>query len=299
MSDHPDPAQSELSMDLLHEPIPSDDKPGRRWAYPAWAMVLISAFIAYHATVLMVHNLPGKGLSKDLHTFFNKTFQMGDYMRATGNTQSWAMFAPNPHRSNIFMRVVVQDKDGVLHDLEHDIYDRRSYPYLFYDRMGKVNRRIVDQKGYRRHYAAWVCREWERTHGGEPADEVQFTKLWTRIPHPRQLGAEPVLPVRLFQPSTWSTWKPVRMGFDPVDDLHLNEREEDTVRCRTTRNAQLPNYLRERYGLPELPEGKFLPVHLRTWWDKREAEERKQRREAQHSRAPQRRPPPPRSEAAK
>jgi hypothetical protein len=262
-----------LADRLLHEPIPDDDAPGRRWAYPAWAMLLVSLFVLYHTTVLLVHNLPSGGLSKGLHTWFNKHAHMSTYMRATGNTQSWAMFAPNPHRGNTFMRVFVKDKDGEVWDLKHDIYGRRSYPYMFYDRIGKINRRIVDQKGYRRYYAAWVCRDWERTHGGESADEVQFVKLWTQVPPPEKVFAY------RDEKTGMPGWF---VGYDPMG-LHLHQREEEVVRCATTRQAQLPNELRARHGLPEAPENHFLPLQARTWWHKEEskarAEERRKARE--------------------
>jgi hypothetical protein len=189
------------------------------------------------------------------------------------------MFAPNPHRSNIFMRVLVRDAAGEVYDLKHDIYGKRTYPYLFYDRMGKVNRRIVDQKGYRRHYAAWVCREWERTHGGEAADEVIFVKLWTKIPHPNEV-------IKRFKDKGWDLRY---MGYHPLE-LKLNEREADTFRCSTNRQAQLPNYLRERYGLPLTDEDAFRGLNVRTWYQKQEQEaraaERKARAEARRQEAP-------------
>ncbi|MEM6291043.1 MAG: hypothetical protein AAGA54_07250 [Myxococcota bacterium] len=263
-----------LADTLLHQGA-SDPTPKRRWAYPLWGVVLVSTFVLYHSVILLVHNLPSKGLSAGVHKWFNNShdvtvlgkpaklsLDMRTYMQAVGNTQSWAMFAPNPHRSNIFMKVMVKDKDGEVWDMAHDIYGRRRYPYLFYDRMGKINRRIVDQKGYRRHYAAWVCREWERTHEGEPADEIQFVKMWTRIPPPQKVIAK-------------AKGNPFRMGYDPME-LKLYQREEDAIRCKTTRHAQLPNYLRERYGLPLLEDEKkvFRPVHQRTWHDKKETAER-------------------------
>ncbi len=268
------PAPQGLAHDLLHAPVPEPERP-RPWAYRSWAMALVSLFIAYHATILMVHNLPNKGLSKGLHKWFNDTHEpeflgkprklsldMRTYMLATGNTQSWAMFAPNPHRSNTFMKVMVKDKDGEIWDMAHDIYGRRRYPYLFYDRMGKINRRIIEQKGYRRHYAAWVCREWERTHEGEPAIEIQFVKMWTRVPPPEKAIAD-------------AGGNPFKMGYDPME-LKLFQREEDGIRCRTTRHGQLPNYLRERYGLPllEKEDKVFRPVIHRSWWDKKETAER-------------------------
>ena len=271
MSDahEPETPPSGLAQGLLHEAVPEPERP-RTWAYPWWGIALVSLFVAYHATVLLVHNLPNKGLSKDLHKWFNDPHEvellgktrkpslaMRTYMRATGNSQSWAMFAPNPHRSNTFMKVMVKDADGEVWDLKHDIYGRRRYPYLFYDRMGKINRRIIEQKGYRRHYAAWVCREWERTHGGEPAEEIQFVKMWTRVPPPQKLIAQ-------------AQGNPLKMGYDPME-LKLFQRKEDAVRCRITQHAQLPDYLRERYGLPPLEnESTFKPVRVRTWWDKKQ-----------------------------
>ncbi len=275
-----------LAQTLLHQPIGTDDRPGRRWAYSLWFQLLVSVFVLYHGVILLVHNLPSKGLAKGIQKMLNeqpklwppKDFKLGlhanHYWRATGNTQSWAMFAPNPHRSNIFMKVMVKDQQGEVWDLKHDIYGKRTYPYLWYDRMGKINRRIVDQKGYRRHYAAWVCRQWEKDHEGEPADEIQFVKMWTRIPTPQ------------------AVYKRARgnifaMGYEPMD-LHLHQREEETIRCKTTRHAQLPDYLRERYGLPPGPERHFKSLHMRTWWDQKEAKERQSER--QRNRATLKRP---------
>jgi hypothetical protein len=282
-----------LAGTLLHEPIPDDDRPGRRWAYRWWGMALVSMYVLYHAAVLIVHNLPSGGLARGLHKSFDEGFSvrffakeddpksgleistpsMRDYMRATGNTQSWAMFAPNPHRSNVFMKVLVKDKNGDVYDLKHDIWQVNRYPYLFYDRMGKINRRIIEQKGYRRHYAAWVCRDWERTHGGEAPDEVQYVKMWTRIPEPEKVIGR-------------AKGNPFYMTFDPWQ-LHLHQREEDTIKCSTTRHGQLPDYLRERYGLPPDDDSRFRDIAERTWWDEKEAKERAlERRDASASRKP-------------
>ncbi|MBX7081372.1 MAG: hypothetical protein K1X88_19380 [Nannocystaceae bacterium] len=255
VDDAPKPSLAET---LLHAPRRDDDRPDQRWAYRSWLLLLMSLAVGYHALVLLVHNLPGKGLSKDVHVFFNEKLQASAYMRATGNTQSWAMFAPNPHRSNMFMKVLVKDKDGEIWDLAHDMYGRREYPYLFYSRMGKINRRLMEEKGYRRHYAAWVCRDWEMTHGGESPDEVQFVKMWTQVPPPQK-----VYPT---------------MGYDPMK-LHLNQREEETVRCSTSYHGQVPEDIRERLGLPPQHPGRFRDVHVRTWWDQKQAKERQAERE--------------------
>lgn len=262
-------ADSGLASTLLAGPLVEADDPKRPYSYPIWARLLVSVFVLYHASVLIVENLPAKGLSKGLMTWFNKKLEARDYFRATGNSQSWAMFAPNPHRSNIFMKVLVKDEKGEIYDLKHDIYGKRTYPYLFYDRMGKVNRRIVDQKGYRRHYAAWVCRDWERTHGGEALDEVIFVKMWTKIPHPDEV-------VKRWKQKRWDLRY---LGYHPLE-LKLHEREADTFRCKTTRHAQLPNYLRERYGLPIEDDNYFRGLNIRTWFQKQEQEKRAAERRA-------------------
>lgn len=252
------------TVGLLDEPTPEPE--GGRWAYRWWGALLVSVFVAYHAAVLIVHNLPSGGLSRNLHRIFDKHLDMRDYLHATGNVQSWAMFAPNPHRTNLFMKVMVVDADGEVWDMAQDIYGRRSYPYLFYDRMGKINRRIIDQKGYRRYYAAWVCREWERTHGGEPAQSVQFIKMWTRVPPPEKVIEH-------------ARGNPLAMWYEPMD-LPLRERSEDEVSCSTTRHAQLPPELRERYDLPPVDDGTFRPVFIRTWKDRQESERRAKDRSA-------------------
>jgi hypothetical protein len=262
----PDP-QPSLAASLLHGPVAADDRPPRRWCYPGWMQLVATVFILYHGIILLVHNLPSKGLAKGAQKVLDQRLEANTYWQATGNTQSWAMFAPNPHRANVFMKVMVKDKAGEVWDLKHDIYGKRQYPYLWYDRMGKINRRLIDQKGYRRHYAAWVCREWEKDHGGEPADEVQFVKLWTQIPSPQAV----------FERAQGNIFK---MGFDPMQ-LKLQQREEDVIHCATNRQAQLPDYLRERYGLPPAPPRHYKELSVRTWWDQKESErlqaERKQR----------------------
>jgi len=245
-----------LADTLLQAPPPEEP---RRWAYPWWGIVLVSIVVLYHVTILLVWNTPSTNMGRPIHGFFNDHFKMRQYMRATGNTQSWAMFAPNPHRSNVFMKVLLQDENGEVWDLAHDIYRRRRYPYILYDRMGKINRRIIEQEGYRRHYAAWVCREWERTHEGRAPREIRFVKMWTKIPEPQ----------RVIQAAGWNLGA---MWYDP-DQLPLHQTEEDTIRCNVTRQAQLPDKLRKRYGLPEGSHS-YKGLYQRTWHDEKASRER-------------------------
>lgn len=252
----------ELTASLLHEE-PQEPAP-RRWAYPSWGMVLVSLFVAFHAVILLVWNLPASGLTDDLHRFFDRHLQMRNYLRTVGSTQSWRMFAPNPHRKNYFMRVYLIDAKGDTWDMQVDLYQRRRYPYVFYDRMGKINRRIVDERQYRRHFAAWVCRHWEATHGGESGQEVRFVRLWTKTPDPQQL----------FDHANGNLAK---MWFD-LETLPVKRHDEGTVSCESTRQAQLPPYLRERLGLPPADETHYRPVFIRTWKDKQESEQRARER---------------------
>lgn len=261
---------------LLHEP-PADEDPSPRWAYRPWAMLLLSLFIAYHAVILVVFNLPSRGLSADLHRFFNRHLEMRDYLRTVGSVQSWSMFAPNPHKKNYFMKVHLVDAAGDVYDMHLDIYGERRHPYLLYDRMGKINRRIVDESHYRRYFAAWVCRHWERTHPDEqPPQEVRFIKIWNRIPAPSEV----------FDHADGNL---AAMWFDPMA-LPLRRRLEDTQSCKSTRQAQLPPYLRERYGMPPADETHYRPVFMRTWKDKLEskeaARERAERKRNVQSEAP-------------
>ncbi len=259
-----DRAPDALAAGLLHAPRTDDDKPGQRWAYRPWVLLLMTLAVAYHGFVLIMHNLPAKGLAKEVHKHVNDYLGGATYMRSTGNTQSWAMFAPNPHRSNMFMKVLVKDEAGEIWNLRHDIYGNREYPYLFYDRMGKINRRLIEEKGYRRHYAAWVCREWEREHGGEGPEEVQFVKMWTQVPPPEKVYKY--------------------MGYDPMK-LYLNQREEESIRCSTSYHGQIPDEIRARLDLPENKPGRFRDVNVRTWWDNLEAEQRQAERQAQREAA--------------
>lgn len=266
------PEPSDLEHSLLSEAVSADDGRGR-WAYPLWGKMLVSVVILFHLTILLVWALPGKGLVKGTHKFFNEHFDMSTYLRATGTRQSWAMFAPNPNRTNIFVRVMVEDQEGEIWDLQHDIYKRRTYPYLWYDRRGKINRRLARTAGYRRHYAAWVCREWEREHGELPK-EVRFIKLSTRIPKPK----------KLWKATKGQPWR----GYNP-NKLRLNKKDEGKFTCSTTPHAQLPDYLRERYGMEPGEEGAFRSVRIRTWIDLREQEERKREREEKREKREQER----------
>lgn len=252
-----------LAAGLLHAPIAGDVPGARRWAYPPWGIALVSVFVLYHTLTLLLHATPNGGFARELFGALDAALEVNGYMRATSNTQSWSMFAPNPHRANIYIQVFVEDDEGALWDLAHDSYGRRSWPYVFYDRMDKINRRLGEQEHYLQPYGAWVCRAWERAHEGRPARRVKFVKAWSDVPPPAKVYEAPES-IRY----PWST-----MGFDPMR-LPQEKRELRTVDCRTSRQAQLSPALRERFGLPPAPPGHYRPLDLKTWWDNAEAEAR-------------------------
>ncbi|MCY1057107.1 hypothetical protein [Nannocystis sp. SCPEA4] len=241
-----------LADALLRAP-PAEDAADDPWAYRGWTALVVSLFILYHLLALLQHTTPSGGLAERFNRRLAETLRSGAYMRATSSVQSWAMFAPNPHRTNMFLQVRVVTSDGSEWDLLHDIYGRRDYPYFFYDRMGKINRRLLEQERYQSPYAAWVCREWARTHGGEAPVRVNFTKLWTKVPHPSKVIST--------------------MGFDPFA-LKLHKEDLPGFDCATTPHAQMPDAVRARYGFAPLPEGAFIDIEENTWHDRATAKAR-------------------------
>jgi hypothetical protein len=249
-----------LHTSLLHaDPAPSEPRPTRRWSYPQWGVFVVSLFIAYHAAVLLVWNLPSKGLVQQFHKATLETLEGFKYFNGTRNNQSWAMFAPNPNRSNTFIMVYVEDQNGETWNFGQDIWGNDRYPYLWYDRRGKVNRNLDGKKNYQRIYGAWVCREWERQHGGEAAKSVTFIKRYSKVP----------LAKEVIEKGGWDAWGD-----------HYKQSEQETITCKTSPDAQLPNELRIRYGLPEIDETQIRRTENRTWVDEREVERKKAEREA-------------------
>jgi hypothetical protein len=248
----PTEAGPDAAEALLRGPV-AEDAPERRWAYEGKVAVLVSLFVLYHLVALLQHTTPSAGLAQRFNRQLGEPLRIGQYMRATSSVQSWAMFAPNPHRTNQYLQVRVVTRDGQEYDLLHDIYGRRDFPYFFYDRMGKINRRLLEQERYQKPYAAWVCRDWAMTHGGEPPVRVLYTKMWTKLPHPSRVIRS--------------------MGFDPFE-LKLHKEDLPGHDCATLTHAQLPNWIRERRGLPLIPPESFREVTHNTWYDRAQAKQK-------------------------
>jgi hypothetical protein len=208
-------------------------------------IALVSLFIAYHLTSLLVYSGATLGFGTSAHAFLRRYLQVDAYMAITGNLTRWEMFAPDPPRANPFVRVVVEDATGQREDLHFDVYGRRQYPYLFFDRLAKINAWVVRKPEMRTVYAAWACREWERTHGGEPARRVRLENFHTDIPAPDVAQA--------------------MGGYHPML-LEVHETGSDTFDCATLPHGQLSPVVRARHGLPPAPEGTFRDVAVTTWW---------------------------------
>ena len=211
--------------------------------------LLLSVFIAYHVVVMLVTSLPDDGPAGGLQRLLQRVALTRLYAEATANSQNWRFFSPEPPRANVFMRVLVQDASGAVIDVEHDSHGRQRYPYLWYSHLRKINRRLATEPVYERGYAAWVCRTWERTHGGRAADSVRFVRLTTRVPPPDEAIAHG--------------------GFDPAS-LPVSATEAGRYACADLSEGQLPPALRRRLGLPAA-DTPFRPAELHTWWSERGA----------------------------
>lgn len=240
-------AGSPLAGALLHASVATDDRPERRWAYPVVEMAALSLFIAFHLLAVLVLSAPPSDAVRSLQRMLERHAYAGDYLRTAGIARSWSVFAPDPARQNAFTRVFVEAHDGQEWDLGHDALGRRRYPYLFYDRLAKINRQMLRRADYRLSYAGWVCRCWERDHRGQPARAVRLVVTRTLVPTPAQAY--------------------VTMGYDPRS-LDVEDSPPEIHTCATIPHGQLPPNLRARYELPG-PALAFRDVARRTWWEQR------------------------------
>jgi hypothetical protein len=241
----------QLADRLLHQPPPNPGiadqapcRPRRPDLLDKLEAAILSFFIGFHVTMLLVYSSPGDGVGATVRDFFNRHLEMDAYMAATGNATRWEMFAPDPPVVNPYTRVLVEDRRGRVQDLGHEVFGRRSYPYLFFDRLHKINAWGLSARQNRAMYAAWQCREWERAHGGEPAARVRLVRFMTEIPAPEVAYATG--------------------GYQPTL-LDVQVLSDELFECGSIPHGQLPPSLRARYGLPPAPEGRFKDVEFTTW----------------------------------
>lgn len=274
-----------------------------RLAKASGPAMVTSAFGRSVVLLAVVWHAAAVGLSLfPKYPIFNKwrapgAAAFGSWLRGTGTSQSWRMFAPNPPRSNTFLKTVVVEADGDRWDLRNNAFHYRPNPWIINDRMRKMQRRMAGKgKWYLRYWSAWQCREWTLERGEMPV-EVDISKLITRIPPPDAVAEK-----------------------GPYHPRKLKARERHIQNHKCKGDGELPLYMKERYGLPiteediakaereaERYERKFK--NRRTTWENRrdwgnwgKAKEREQKRRraaaerrARRDRAAERRaaPPPP------
>jgi hypothetical protein len=168
----------------------------------------------------------------------------GSWLSVSGTTQSWEMFAPNPPRSNTFMKTVVVEADGDRWDLRNNAFEIRPNPWIINDRMRKMHRRMIGKgKWYLRYWASYECREWALRTGEEP-EAIEIWSINTRIPSPDAVNIwQPKKFKGRQDPSGAITGRP----YDPRA-LRVKESLVQTHQCG--KDGKLPVYMKERYGLP-------------------------------------------------
>ncbi len=220
---------------------PFNGRPRVPWAYRPLGRFLVSALVSYHIMGVGIWLLPDKDCISTWSRKARGPFKW--WLSMTQTTQGWKMFAPNPPRSNLFMRVLVTDQDDQVLDLNTDVYHpaNKPIPWIWYTRQRKINRRIVGAEGgkgswYQKWHARYICREWARTHDGVPPKKVDLVKIWYSIPKPE--------------------WVKEHGAYDPEKryEKHNRQKYVYTATCATDINAQLPDHIRARYGLPPLSE---------------------------------------------
>ncbi len=238
------------------------------WAYGPIGRLVVGCMFAYHITGVAVWLLPNKDSFKQWRSKARQPFKW--WLTVTQTSQGWKMFAPNPPRANLFMRVLVTDASGEVYDLNRDVYAEgwKPIPWIWYSREGKINRRIAGAEGghgswYRKWHARYICRWWTLEHHGEIPKQVEIVKLTYGIPSPESVAKHG--------------------PYDHRKRLKTHGRATSMykARCETETGAQVPNVIRERYGLPPVD-------NVRRWSalrGKQAAWQRKQKRRAERAQA--------------
>lgn len=217
-------------------PEPDDAPQDFAWAYRAPGRFVAGAIFVFHVVAVSVWLLPEKD-SLTWRNAANKTFS--HWLKLTQTTQGWKMFAPNPPRGNVMLRVLVTDADGKEWDMNTDVYapEKRPIPWLTYTRERKINRRIAGGEGgkgvwYQKWHARWWCRHWALEHGGVLPMRVELRKLGYPIPDPKTVRE--------------------RGPYDPATQWRERGTETSlyTAECATEPEAQPSDEVRARHGLP-------------------------------------------------
>ena len=251
-------------------------EPGPALAYGALGRSLILFAVMYHSLAVGLSLLPSFPIINKWRSPAASIF--GSWLRGTGTNQSWRMFAPNPPRSNTFLKTVVIEQDGDRWDLRNNAFHYRPNPWIWNDRMRKMQRRMAGKgKWYLRYWAAWQCREWTLLTGEMPK-EIEISKIITNIPPPDAVAEK-----------------------GPYHPRKLRPRERHIQTHACTGDGELPLTMKERYGLPITEEDRVEAEreaqrfarkfqnrktsweNRRDWgnWAKAEQDEKKRREQAE------------------
>ncbi|MCA9696562.1 MAG: hypothetical protein KC431_03470, partial [Myxococcales bacterium] len=88
---------------------------GWTFAYGWFGKVAIATLIAMHVAAVATWSIPDKDCTKSFRVPAKNAVK--PWLNVTQTYQSWNMFAPNPTRSNVFMKVFVTDQSGEIWDL--------------------------------------------------------------------------------------------------------------------------------------------------------------------------------------
>ncbi len=219
-------------------------------AYTAFGRALALFAVVWHASAVALTLFPSYPIFSKWRSPARSVHS--SWLRGVGASQGWRMFAPNPPRSNTFMKTVVVLDNGDRWDLRNNSYHygqpgsttSRPNPWIFNDRMRKMQRRMVGKgKWYLRYWADYQCREWMLEHGEMPK-EIDVKKYVNRIPDPK----------------VTSYWVPgefkgkldrgsgATVG-EPFDPRKLKTREV-AVQTHKCKEEDLPLRMKQRYGLP-------------------------------------------------
>ena len=254
---------------LRGETLPALDrstgKPRPPWAYGPMGRALVGGLVVWHLTAVATWLMPDKDCLSTFRGEARKAFST--WLTRTTTDQGWGMFAPNPPRSNVFMKVLVTDENGEVWDLRTDVYaeEHKPIPWIWNTRLRKMNRRIIGGESgptawYQKWYARYQCRQWAREHDGMAPQKVELVKIWYRIPSPEQTRSR---------------------GYYVAEDLLQragHEKVSYTEHCERAVMGQLPNFVRERDGLPVLEDDGYRPwiKHKRRAWERRKAKQETQ-----------------------
>lgn len=200
----------------------SGGAPGLAGGAPFRALVL--GLMTWHFSAVALYLFPSSNVFNPWRGAARGVF--GSYLSVSGTTQSWNMFAPNPPRSNTFMKTVVVAPDGTRWDIGANSYTYRPFPWIYNDRMRKMHRRMIGKgKSYLRPWSFFVCRNWFIDYG-TPAAKVETWRITTRMPSPEQVATK---------------------GWYRPSDLKATYELLETHTC--LKGGQLPAFMKQRYGI--------------------------------------------------